>query len=275
MFELLRKWLKYFTAKGNVAFDERADPKIQLEQAIRDAQEQHSRLIEQAANVVANEKQTQLRLDRSLEELEQLNGSARQAVLMADQAARNGDMDKSAEYTRAAEAFANRLIGVEKEVEGLKQLRLQAAQASDQAKAAVAQNSTALQEKLAERQKLLSQLDQAKMQEQVNKAMTSLSETVGKDSPTLTEVRDKIEARYAKAMGHAELSGQTVEVRMLEVEHARMNSEAQARLAEIRTRLGIAAPEPAAGSAAAGSPGAGSPGTEDAKPGEAEQASPG
>ncbi len=243
MLQLLRKWWKYFTAKGNVAFNEAADPKIQLEQAISDAHEQHERLMAQAANVVANEKQTQMRLDRSLEELGQLNGSARQAVLMADQATRNGDTAKAAQYTQAAESFANRLIAVEKEVEGLKQLRLQAAQASDQAKAAVAQNGTALQAKLAERQKLLSQLDQAKMQEQVAKAMDSLTKTVGQDSPTLAEVRDKIEARYAKAMGQAEISGQTVENRMLEVEHAKMNTEAQARLAEIRTRLGIAQPE--------------------------------
>ena len=243
MLQLLRKWWKYLTAKGNVAFDELADPKIQLEQAISDAKEQHQELMAQAANVVANEKQTQLRLDRALEELEQLNGSARQAVLMADQATRNGDTAKAAQYTQAAESFANRLIGVEKEVEGLKQLRLQAAQASDQAKAAVAQNGTALQAKLAERQKLLSQLDQAKMQEQVAKAMDSLNRTVGQDSPTLAEVRDKIEARYAKAVGQAEISGQTVEARMLEVEHAKMNTEAQARLAEIRTRLGIAEPE--------------------------------
>jgi len=265
MFQLVRKWWKYLTAKGNVAFNEAADPKIQLEQAIEDAQEQHERLIEQATNVVANEKQTQLRLDRSLEELEQLNGSARQAVLMADQATRNGDTAKAAQYTQAAESFANRLIGVEKEVEGLKQLRLQAAQASDQAKAAVAQNSTALQAKLAERQKLLSQLDQAKMQEQVAKAMNSLNKTVGQDSPTLAEVRDKIEARYAKAMGSAELSGQTVEARMLEVEHAKMNTEAQARLAEIRTRLGIAEPEV---EAAPEAPAAES----QAEPGRAEQA---
>ena len=61
------------------------------------------------------------------------------------------------------------------------------------------QNSVALQKKLAERQKLLSQLDQAKMQEQMNKAMASLNETVGDDVPTFDEVRDKIEARYAKA----------------------------------------------------------------------------
>lgn len=246
MFKLLRRWLSYFTAKGNVAFNELTDPKVQLEQAITEAKEQHSRLVEQAANVLANQKQTAMRLNRAMEELEKLEGSARQAVMMADEATRRGDAAKAAEYTQAAEAFANRLIGTEHEVEGMKQLQLQATQAADQAKAAVAQNATALQAKLAERQRLLSQLDQAKMQEQVNKAMATLSEAVGADVPTLDEVRDKIEARQARALGQSELQGQSVEGRMLDVQHTQMNVEAQARLAEIRTRLGLSAPEPPA-----------------------------
>lgn len=242
MFKVLRRWWKYLTARAGSSFNERADPKIQLEQAIMEAQEQHRRLIEQAANVVANQKQTELRLNRAMEELEKVNASARQAVMMADEATRKGDTQKAGEYTIAAEAFANRLIAVEREVEDLKTLHLQSAEAANQAKAAVTQNSSALQKKLAERQKLLSQLDQAKMQEQMNRAMATLSETVGQDVPTLDEVRDKIEARYAKALGSAELQGQSVEKRMLEVEQAAMNSEAQARLAEIRSQLGLAAP---------------------------------
>jgi phage shock protein A len=80
------------------------------------------------------------------------------------------------------------------------------------------------------------------MQEQMNKAMSSLSEAVGQDVPTLNEVRDKIEARYAKAKGMAELTESSVEARMLEVEQASINSEAQARLAQIRSQLGLAAP---------------------------------
>jgi phage shock protein A len=71
--------------------------------------------------------------------------------------------------------------------------------------------------------------------------MASLSEAVGQDVPTLNEVRDKIEARYAKAKGMAELTETSVESRMLEVEQASMNSEAQARLAQIRSQLGIGA----------------------------------
>ena len=227
------------TAALTGKFNEAADPKVQLEQAIAEAQEQHRRLTGQAANVIANQKQAELRLNRAMEELEKLNGSARQAVLMADEAGKAGDTAKAAEYTRAAEAFANRLVAIESEVESLKTLSLQSAQAADQAKLAVSQNSAALQQKLTERQKLMSQLDQAKMQEQVNAAMDSLTATVGQDTPTLEEVRAKIEARYAKALGHAELSGQTVETRMLEVESARANAEAMARLDQIKTQLGI------------------------------------
>ncbi len=249
MLQLLRRVGRYITAMLTGKFNEAADPKVQLEQAIMEAQDQHRRLTEQAANVIANQKQAEMRLSRAMEELEKVNGSARQAVLMADEASRAGDTAKAAEYNRAAESFANRLIAVEREVESLKTLSLQAAEASDRAKAAVAQNSTALQRKLSERQKLLSQLDQAKMQEEMNKAMASLSETVGQDVPTLAEVQDKIEQRYARAVGRAELQGQTVESRMLEVEQAQVDSEAQARLSEIRSQLGLSAaptaePEP-------------------------------
>ena len=261
MFKVFKKWWHYIAAKFNRNFDQHADPAVQIEQAISEAQAQHRRLKEQAANVIANQKQNQMRLDAALEELERLNRNAQQAVLMADEATRKGDAAKTAEYTSAAEAFANQLIAKEKEVENLKQMSLQATQAAEQAKAAVQQNSRVLQQKLAEKQKLLGQLDQAKMQEQMNKAMASLSEQVGEDVPTLDEVREKIETRYAKAKGMAELQDMSVESKMLEVEQASINVEAQARLSEIRSKLGIAdaeapaaTPEPATTEPAAGEP---------------------
>lgn len=239
MFKLMKRWWKYTTAKLSGSFNDRADPKIQLEQAIQEAQEQHRRLKEQAANVIANQKQTEIRLNRAMEEYEKVSGNARQAVMMADDAQKSGNETKLVQYTSAAEAFANRMIGLEHEVEELKSLHLQASSAADQAKSAVNQNSAALQKKLSERQKLLSQLDQAKMQEQLNKAMTSLNEQVGQDVPSFEEVRAKVESRYAKAKGMSELNADSMEGRMLEVEQASMNVEAQGRLSEIRAQLGL------------------------------------
>ncbi|MGB3411481.1 MAG: PspA/IM30 family protein [Microthrixaceae bacterium] len=245
MFKALKKWWKYLGAKLSSSFNDAADPKIQLEQAITEAQDQHRRLKEQAANVIANQKQNEMQLSRALDELEKLNKNAQQAVVMADEATRSGDSAKAADYTSAAEAFATQLIAKEAEVENLKNVSLSSTQASDQAKAAVQQNARMLQKKLSEKQQLLSQLDQAKMQEQMNTALSSLTETVGQDVPTLDEVREKIEKRYAKAKGTAEVQGLAVESKMIEVEQASINFEAQARLSEIRSKLGISDSTPA------------------------------
>jgi len=248
MIKLLKRWWSYTTARLTGKFESNADPKVQLEQAIADAQDQHRRLKEQAANVIAHQKQTEMRLSRALEDYERVSGNARQAVIMADEAARTGDEERLTDLTQAAEGFANRMISLEREVDDLKALHQQATGASEAARNAVTQNSSALQRKLSERQKLLSQLDQAKMQEQMNTAMSSLSETVGEDVPTFDQIREKIEGRYATAKGMSELTESSVESKMLEVERATMNNEARARLDDIRGQLGLAAPstEPSA-----------------------------
>ena len=118
-----------------------------------------------------------------------------------------------------------------------------AAQASAQARAAVETNALGLQKQLAERTKLLSQLDQAKMQEQLNRAMAGMTELAAPtDTPSLEEVRDKIEGRYARALGEAELQSTSVEARMLQVERASIDAEGAARLESIREGLGLPSP---------------------------------
>jgi phage shock protein A len=258
MLQMVKKWWKYLTAKAHSDFEAKADPKIQLEQAIAEAQQQHKVLVERAADVIANQKQAELRLNRALEDLEKANGSTRQALLLTDEANRNGDATKTAEYNQAAEGFAQRLISLEAQVDEQKTTLLEATTNAANAKVAVTQNSALLQQKLRERQKLLSQLDQAKMQEQMNTAMAQLTASVGDDVPTFEQVRDKIEARLAKAQGMSELTQSPVNGRMLEVEQAQMNAEAQARLSQLRSELGLTsptAPVPAPGEPAAGTEG--------------------
>ena len=84
------------------------------------------------------------------------------------------------------------------------------------------------------------------MQEEMNKAMSSLQETVGADVPTFSEVEQKIQARYAKAKASAELNETSVESRVLEIEQATANVEAQSRLSQLRAELGLDAVAPAA-----------------------------
>ena len=242
MWKVLKRRWRYLTARLAGRLEEGEDPKTQLEQAIRESREQHQRLTAQAANVIANQKQTEMKLSRAISDLERVNVNARKALMMAQEALGTGDEAKARSLNAAAEQLAGRMITLEAEIEGLKDLYLQTSQASADAKAAVAQNSLSMQEKLRQRQKLLGQLDQARMQEEMNQAMTSLSEAVGDELPTFNEIRDKIEARYAKAKGMAELAEGAPEVSMLEIEEAARNEKAKERLTQMRENLGLPAP---------------------------------
>jgi phage shock protein A len=259
---------RYLNASANQKFDERADPRVQIEQAIQDAQRQHQALTQQAAAVLGNRRQLEMRLARQLSEIEQLQTSAGQSLLLSQQAAAAGDARRAAEFETAAQSFATQLVSAEASVEDLKALHEQSVQASEQAKQAVADNEQRLRAQLAERTKLLTQLESAKMREQMNKALTSMSELQPQgDTPSLGEVRDKIEKRYATALGQSELASSGVEARMLEVRKATMNAAATNRLEQIRASLPGAAGASGAGPALTkGAAGAVGPGTAPADP---------
>ena len=154
MFKTMKKWWHYWGAKFNRNFEQRADPAVQLEQALAEAHQQDRRLREQAANVIAGQKQAEMRLNAKINELGKLNANARQALVMAADAQKSGETAKTTQYTSAVETIATQLIQVEKDVEGLKQMVLDSTNAADQAKAAVAQNGRLLQQKLADKNRL-------------------------------------------------------------------------------------------------------------------------
>ena len=233
----VRGW-KYFLALLSGKLDEHADPKIQIQQAIEEAQYTHQRLTQQAAAVIGNQRQLEMKLARQMSEVEKLQGSARQALVLADQARAAGDETKAVRYEETATTFATQLVAAEQTMENLKSMHDQALRAAEQAKDAVEQNAARLQSKLAERSQLLTQLEQAKMQEQVSASLSSMSELSAPGStPNLNEVRDKIEARYAKALGQAELAENSVEGRMREVERSSLEFAGTSRLEQIRASM--------------------------------------
>src|SRR3954466_6621886 len=189
------KGWRYMMALFGAKIDEYADPKVEIKQAIEDAQRQHQALVQQAAAVIGNQRQLEMKLARQMTEVEKLQASARQSLVLADQAKAAGDTAKAAEYEQTAQAFATQLVAAEQSMEDLKSMHDQALTAAEQAKKAVETNAMTVQTKLAERTKLLSQLEQAKMQEQVSASLTSMSELAAPGNPpSLNEVRDKIEA---------------------------------------------------------------------------------
>jgi phage shock protein A len=247
----VKAW-KYLMAAFSSKIDEYADPKVQIQQAIEEEQRRHQALSQQAAAVIGNQRQLEMRLNRQLGEIEKLQSSARQALLLAEEARSKGDEVKAQQYEQAAESFATQLVTAEKSVEDLKTLHDQSLQAAGQAKQAVERNAMVLQGKIAERSKLLTQLEQAKMQEQVSDSLRSMSELAAPgNAPSLDEVRDKIERRYANAVGSAELAQNSVQGRMLEVQAATLDLAGRSRLEQIRASMRGA---PLAGEVTAGEP---------------------
>jgi len=232
------KGWRYMMALFGAKIDEYADPKVQIQQAIEDAQRQHQALVQQAAAVIGNQRQLEMKLSRQMSEVEKLQGMARQALVLADRARSSGDESEAQKYESTAQTLATQLVSGEQSMEDLKTLHDQALGAAGQARKAVENNAMVLQQRIAERSRLLSQLEQAKMQETVAKSLESMSSLAAPgNTPSLDEVRDKIEQRYANAMGRAELASNSVEGRMLEVQKSSLDMAGSSRLEQIRASM--------------------------------------
>jgi phage shock protein A len=238
MFRLITRTWRYAVAFLTGTLDSLADPRVQIEQAIDDAKRQHAALSGQAAAVIGNQRELQLKLTRSLGEVERLRASATQAIVMAEDARSRGESEKAAAHDRTARLFAMQLATVESSAADLHELLERAAAAAKAAKSAVEHNAYVLQRQLAERSKLLTELEAAKMQERVADALQRIGTFApATDVPSLEEIRDKIDRRIARASGRYELANDGVEARVLDVEHALADARGDKLLDEIRQKV--------------------------------------
>ncbi len=233
------KGWKYLMASFDQKIDENADPKVQIQQAVEGAKKQHQEITRQAAAVLGNKRQLEMQIDRLVKSQADYQDRARQALNLADKAAAEGDQAKATEFNNAAEVLASQLVAAEQELEQTRTLHAQAVQAAEQAQQQQQQSEARLQQQLAEVDKLLAQADQAEMQKKSNEALASIDTSMApsENVPTLDSVREKIERRYADALGQQELLGNMVNDRMAEVAAAGADMKASARLDEIRAAM--------------------------------------
>lgn len=216
------KGWKYLMQSFDTKIDENADPKVQIQQAVEGAKKQHAELSQHAANIIGNRNQLQMKLERLLKSQEDLQQKARTALQAADKASAEGDAEKAQQYNDTAEVIASQLVSVEQDLEQTKQAHAAAEQAASEAQQKQKESEARLQEQLGQVSQLESQLNQAKMQEQTVSAMDSMNQFGGSDNvPTLDGVRDKIERRYADALGAQELAKGSMTDRVAEIESMR------------------------------------------------------
>jgi len=229
----------YIKALFRTKAEKMMDPEIEIEQAIQEARRRDQELRTQAAKVVAHRTQLESQIERAAEDAGEAREMAKQALLKSQEATAAGDTAGAEKWTRTAQGVAMRLQAAENNLASLKSQYETAATQAEAAKRAVQQNAMRLQELAARRMELLGALQQAKMQESVNKAVESMSATFDDDAVSLDRVEDKIESRRAEAMARAELREVTPEGAEMELRETISVAQADAKLEELKKELGI------------------------------------
>lgn len=236
---MLRRIIGYLKQLFRSTAESAMDPEIEIEQAITDARKRDQELRNQAAKVIAHRTQLEQKIEQAAEQVGETRETAKQALLRADQAQKDGDTESAAKWTQAAQSLALKLQAAESNLEALKGQYQVAIDQADDAKKAVQTNAMRLQELAAKRMQLLGQLEQAKMQEAVNSAVESIGASMEVDEPSLDKVQDKINQRFAEAKARTELREATPEGAEAELKEAVSLAQADARLADLRKELGL------------------------------------
>jgi len=244
--KLARSANKYAEAKAQSAFDEHADPKVQLEQAISTLKQHHGELTEAASHVIAQHKQAMLRLNTLTTQEATLTRNAQSAMT-------TGHQD-------AARAFALQLAGVREQIQTLSAQIPQLEEAANQAKLAVQESTDQLQAKVNERGQILAQIDQVKMQQELNASLKSVSDlTGGDDVPSFDAIKEKVQSQFAQASAVSELNAGDPAVLEMQAHHDAINAQADSILAELSSGNLKSALEPPDASAPPAALGAGAP----------------
>lgn len=236
---MLKKWWEYIKSWFRSTSEQMMDPEVEIRMAIDDAKRKDQDLRNQAAKVIAHKTQLESKIERAADDVGEAREMAKKALLRAEESRTAGDDAGVTKWTQSAQSLAMKLQASENNLASLKTQFEASISQADQAKAAVQTNAMKLQELSAKRMELVGSLEQAKMQETVNEAVSSISSSVDDSVPSLDEVEDKIERRKAEAMAKAELHEVTPEGAEAELRKEIDMAQADEKLSELKAELGI------------------------------------
>jgi phage shock protein A len=235
----VRTW-RYLAARLGAKLDDLAEPRIQVQMALEEAKRRHQLLTEQAAAVLGNERELEIKVRRAQGEVERIRTATGRALLLADRASREGDGRTAAGYEDTASMFAVQLSGAESTAADLMEAREQAGLAASAARRAVERSAHLLQARLVEGTRITTEIETARMQERVAETLTTLDALAPSGSiPSLADIRSRVDKRVSLAAAKSELAGTGTGARMLEVERAELEESGRLKLAEIRRSLGL------------------------------------
>ena len=196
--------------------------------------EQAQALRESATNIIAHEKMLEAERAKLVAELDRTRKSARQAVLMAEEATQAGESDKAVETNASAQVLAEHIVTLEAQLMTIDSELIAARQASDEARSMASDSAIKMAQMKAKGAELRADLYRAAVAEA----------TLDADgTPSFDEVRNTIGERLAHAEAAAEVADADgtaiIDHHAAQIEEAARAAKAQARLAEIRSQMGV------------------------------------
>lgn len=233
MWKALKKILRAFGIKLDQKADNILSEREMIESVVASRQTMHKELARKAAVVVGGMYDAQMELARMEHVVINTEKDARTALELEASA---DEEDRRLHYRSNAQILAEELMAEEAALETARDTVERLAQEAEAAKQSVRDNARELQLILVEKRHLLSQVRQAELQEAVSAVQT---EATG--LPSLDDVRQRVQSRYAAALGTQDIARLAEGNARREIQRVSGQRDANARLAEMRKQMELPA----------------------------------
>lgn len=223
----MKRFFRWLKALFNRGMDKLEDPEIMLDQAKRDMQETLIQNREKAVQAIAQRNRLQSMYDEQVRKAAQLENQAASAL-------KQGNRD-------LARNFIREKATTDASLESLKPTLAAATETVDQVKIAIKRQEEEIRKKVAETLALKAQWKTAQIQSSITKALDGLT-FENEYEGSFAAARDRIKDKQAEASARQEMFGQSVQGKIMAMEDAAMDIQADAELAKLEERLGLATP---------------------------------
>jgi phage shock protein A len=219
----MKRFLNWLKGMFNRTMDRIEDPDVMLDQAKRDMQAALVANKEKAVQAITQKNRLQLMLDEAKKRSATLESQAAMAL-------KQGDRD-------TATVFMREKMNNDATVTTLQGSYDQAVATVEQVKVAIKRQEEEVRKKTAEALAMKAQWKQAQIQNSIAKALDGL--TFENQFEGFGAVQDRIREAQSEAMARQEMTGQSLQGRVMTMEDKARDLEAEGELDKLEQRLGL------------------------------------
>lgn len=220
----MRRFWRWLSGLFGRAMDKLEDPDIMLDQAKREMQEALVANRERAVQAIAQKNRLQSELDLAQKRSKELENRAVMSL-------RQGNRDLARQFVREKAGNDQTLASLQTSYD-------QACVAVDSVKTAIKRQEEEVRKKTAEALALKAQWKQAQIQNSITKALEGL--TFENQYETFGAASEKIRDAQAEAAARQEMFGTSIQGKIMQMEDAAMDYEAEEQLQALEAKLGLA-----------------------------------